>query len=105
MDKRDKIIEQQAEIIKQQAEEIQRLRTEIAELKRMLGLDSTNSSKPPSSDGLKRKNATSSLREKSGKPSGGQVGHKGHFLKQVEKPNSVIIHRVKRCYGCLRPQN
>jgi hypothetical protein len=36
----------------------------IAELKRRLNKDSSNSSKPPSSDGLKKASRTSSLREK-----------------------------------------
>ena len=59
---------------------------EIAKLKRRLNKDSSKSSKPPSSDGLKKASRTSSLREK-GKPSGGQKGHKGTTLKQVAHPD------------------
>lgn len=44
----------------------------IAELERRLGLNSTNSGKPPSSDGLKKPVRVSSLRETSGKKTGGQ---------------------------------
>ncbi len=47
------------------------LREKIAELKRRLGLDSHTSSKPPSSDGLKKQ--SKSLREKGKRPSGGQL--------------------------------
>jgi transposase len=48
----------------------------IAELERRLGLNSSNSGKPPSSDGLTKKPArVGSLRERSGKKSGGQKGH------------------------------
>ena len=42
-------------LIVAQAREIERLRAEVAELRRRLDLDSTTSSKPPSSDGLKKK--------------------------------------------------
>jgi hypothetical protein len=39
----------------------------IAELERRLGLNSSNSGKPPSSDGLNKPPRTSSLRQPSGK--------------------------------------
>lgn len=40
------------ELIASLKREIEALRAENAELRRRLGLDSSNSSKPPSSDGL-----------------------------------------------------
>jgi transposase len=43
------------------------LRAHIAELEHRLGLNSSNSGKPPSSDGLKKPARVSSLRERSGK--------------------------------------
>jgi transposase len=72
----------------------------IAELERRLGLDSSNSSKPPSSDGLKRPVRTSSLRTPSGKPRGGQKGHPGETLKQVATPDHVVDHYPESCAGC-----
>lgn len=75
---------------------------EIAELKRRLNKDSSNSSKPPSSDGLKKPSRTSSLREQGKNPSGGQKGHKGGTLKQVEHPNHVVTHKLEQCPDCGR---
>ena len=52
------------------------------------GMDSENSSKPPSSDVLAKK--TTSLRESSGKPAGGQKGRKGTTLRQAEQPDDAV---------------
>ena len=77
------------------------LRAEVAELRRRVGLDSSNSSKPPSSDGLKKKPRVSgSLRGRSGKRNGGQAGHKGDTLKQVEAPDRVERHTASVCLRC-----
>ena len=84
----------------QQQELIVTLQTRIAELERRLGLNSNNSGKPPSSDGLKKPRRTKSLREVSGKRSGGQPGHPGKTLRQVEKADSTIDHFPPTCAGC-----
>lgn len=69
--------------------------------------DSHNSSIPPSKQSLvaqmQKSNellATRSLREKSSKPSGGQVGHKGTTLEMVSNPDSVIEHQSNYCKRC-----
>ena len=63
--------------------------------------DSHNSHKPPSSDGLARK--TKSLRRRSGKKPGGQIGHCGDTLRLVASPDEVVEHRPATCSGCQMP--
>ena len=76
------------------------LRARGAELERRLGLDSSNSGKPPASDGLKREARVRSLREPSGKKSGGQEGHEGKTLRQVDNPDEVIDYYPEVCVNC-----
>jgi transposase len=73
----------------------------VKHLEDQLAKNSRNSSKPPSSDGL-QKPAPKSLREKSARPSGGQLGHAGKTLAMVEKPDRTERHRVERCECCAR---
>jgi transposase len=84
--------EEQANRIKALEKENEALREKIAELERRLGLNSENSSKPPSTDGLKKEKRTKSLRKASGKKSGGQEGHQGYTLEMVNKPEKIIRH-------------
>ena len=76
------------------------LKARVAVLEKRLGLNSSNSSKPPSSDGLGKKPRTQSLRKEGKKPTGGQKGHKGHNLSQVAEPNEVVNHKVHTCSNC-----
>src|SRR5271166_5943681 len=72
----------------------------LAELERRLGLNSSNSGKPPSSDGLKKPVRVSSLRQPSDKKSGGQKGHPGETLRRTEAPDAVIEHYPPACTAC-----
>ncbi|MGB3440389.1 MAG: IS66 family transposase [Actinophytocola sp.] len=83
-----------------QAERIDQLEAEVAELKRRLGQNSRNSSRPPSSDSPFTKPAPKSLRRESGKNPGGQPGHPGSTLALVEDPNERKRHEPGACRGC-----
>ena len=76
------------------------LTARIAELERRLGLNSENSGKPPSSDGLKKPPRTVSLRESSDKKPGGQPGHPGDTLRPVAEPDVILDHYPNSCPNC-----
>ncbi len=92
------------ELIASLKAQITALEAEVADLRRQLGQDSSTSSKPPSSDGLKKKpRLPGSLRGRSGKTSGGQTGHEGGTLRQVADPDRVIRHEACACGHCGWP--
>src|ERR1700704_2004728 len=89
------------ELIASLQRQIAALQAEVADLRRQLGRDSSNSSKPPSSDGLKKKpRIAGSLRGRSGKASGGQKGHRGGTLRQVADPDHVVRRAASACCHC-----
>ena len=75
------------------------LKLENADLRSRLNQNSTNSNKPPSSDGLSKKPA---FLQTSGKKSGGQPGHQGKTLTMVCNPDQIIIHHAPFCPCCSR---
>lgn len=79
---------------------IERLEARIRELEQRLNKNSSNSSKPPSSDGLSKPPRTSSLRENGKNKSGGQPGHKGETLTQTETPDIIKKHALTTCPDC-----
>ena len=66
------------------------LQETIKDLQRQLNMDSHNSSKPPSSDGYKKANKNRSLREKTGRKTGGQKDHKGVNMKLHHEPKELM---------------
>ena len=76
----------------------------LTRLEEQVARNSSNSSKPPGSDGLGKPPlspmAPSSLRKKSGKKPGAQAGHAGNTLRQVDKPDEVVVHRLDTCPDC-----
>ena len=74
----------------------------IRELKEQINKNSKNSSKPPSSDGLKKQpvNKNRSLRENTGKKQGAQKGHDGINLSVISEPDYEENHMHTDCATC-----
>src|SRR5579862_3070551 len=80
-------------------DELKKLQARIKELEGQLAKNSRNSSKPPSSDGLKKPNPQSQ-RKSNGRKTGGQKGHVGSTLEQVTDPDFIEEHKVDLCKQC-----
>jgi transposase len=85
-------LQQLETLVQEQAATIQTLQDHLAK-------NSGNSSKPPSSDGLK-KPRTRSLRQKTGRKAGGQKGHQGQTLQLRDDPDHIEAHRLDWCPHC-----
>lgn len=72
-------------------EEIVLLQNESADLKARLNNDSYNSNKPPSSDGYKKKTIKPAFPKGKNSRQGGQEGHEGKTLRQVEVPDKIVV--------------
>ena len=95
-----KLVFQLTNSIQNLTEHIEKQNEIIKKLDEQISKNSNNSSKPPSSDGYEKIKRTKSLREKSSRKNGGQFGHKGHTLQQIEKPNKIENHNVIECNIC-----
>jgi len=96
--------QENAELRARLAEAYQQITQLVERLQRVegqLAKDSHNSSKPPASDGPRRK--PRSQRKPSEKPTGGQPGHHGCTLMQVSSPDEVVHHRPLICAHCQQP--
>ena len=96
----DAVVELVNELVSNWVGILRQLEERVKALEDQLAKNSSNSSKPPSSDGLKKKPTKRGMRKPSGKKSGGQPGHEGHTLKAVAHPDVVQVHRVERCKRC-----
>jgi transposase len=75
----------------------------IEALERRLGMNSRNSSKPPSSDGPDVPAA--SPKAGTGRKQGGQPGHEGHVRKffEPDKVTNAVEHKPEVCRRCGKP--
>jgi transposase len=87
------VINQLLLIIEHQQKQIDELKSSVAELEARLNQNSRNSSRPPSSDGPKRKPGI----PKEPKEKGGQHGHKGKNLERVDNPDQIIRLVTPQC--------
>jgi transposase len=90
--------EQLIDIIVELRQQVAQMAVRVHALEDQLAKNSRNSSKPPSSDGLKKK--PKSLREKGKRQSGGQAGHPGETLKMVREPHHIRVHEISHCPDC-----
>lgn len=93
------LVETLVTLIRALQDNVKVLEDKVQKLEDRLNKDSHNSGKPPTSDGLK-KPPKHGLRHKSGRNSGGQLGHKGHRLEPVANPDFTAIHSVAQCSNC-----
>lgn len=89
-------------------EQVALLGGKVANLEKLLGRDSSNSSKPPSSDTGAPKtnrpeNANRAARRALARKQGKQPGAPGSTLRRVGDPDEVLTHRPDRCRGCDGP--
>jgi transposase len=96
-----KLLKEEIALLREVIIKQERRISELEELLRKSKIykNSSNSSKPPSSDIFNPKR-NQSLREKSGKPTGGQLGHKGTTLQMIDNPDEIIELNPNYCNKC-----
>ena len=101
---KDALIIQLFQTVQSLVAQVDVLQKRITELENRPRLNSKNSSKPPSSDGLAKPNSKpnpKSLRVPGQNPNGGQPGHGGNTLMQSAQPDVVIPHTgATQCSVC-----
>ena len=76
---------------------IDQLNNRVKELERQLGINSRNSSKSPSSDGLR----TPKSMRKSGGENGAPKDHNGYILTMIDEPDHIEWHKIQSCSSCV----
>jgi transposase len=92
------VVAEQARLIEAQAAQIEALTSQVAELTRLLGQNSGNSSLPPSTD--RGRKPARQRRGGSGRKPGKQPGAPGSALELVTDPDEVVEHLPGACGGC-----
>ncbi len=109
---REQQIAEREQQIAEREQQIGEAEKQIADLERQLAArqkNSTNSSKPPSSDGLAGNSRQRGRRKKSKRKPGGQKGHPGHHRplappEQVQEVRPVLPEECKHCGHALSQQ-
>ena len=86
------------EQVKMLTQENQELKERINQLESRINKNSTNSHKPPSTDGFKK--PIQNNRVKTGRKPGAQEGHKGTTLKMIDNPDVIVEHPVQGFCSC-----
>ncbi len=96
-----KIQHLQAKVHAQQ-QQLRTLEKQLQDLQEKVGLNSSNSSRPPSSDLWKPRQRR---RPPSGRKPGGQPGHKGHYRQRLppQRVNHYVHHFPATCACCQSP--
>jgi hypothetical protein len=91
-------------LLGEQAKLIALVQEQNAELRRRLGMDSTNSSTPPSADSIaakaKRRRANSQRARSKNRRSGGQQGHLGSGLELAAEVDETVPVEPAECSTC-----
>jgi transposase len=90
---------EQAKVINDLLLQVKELRTQVAALQK----DSTNSSKPPSTDLTRNRSSNRkhlNSRKASGRKSGGQPGHRGSTREMDASPDKIVAHAPEHCENC-----
>ncbi len=89
LNKRVSLLEKENKALCDENAENALLRTEIAALKARLNSNSHNSNQLPSSDGYNKRSIKPAFSKSKNSNHGGQKGHEGKTLRQVDSPDKI----------------